>query len=226
MKRYKSLFFISLVFNIILLSAFLYKLHNNWFEPAVLKEPFRTGIFNALPKDSGKIYFVGDSHTEAFELNEILHNTDVRNRGIWGDNSAGVLKRIAPIIQSHPSKLFLMIGVNDICSGVKPAQTLTNVRNIIEKIQAGSPQTKIYLQSILPTNQPILHSSTPTIEVIQQVNQSYKELSAGKGITYIDLFPCFVEGNGMKPEYTFEGLHLTGKGYMLWRDLLLPYLNN
>ena len=35
----------------------------------------------------------------------------------------------------------------------------------------------------------------------------------------------FVDDNGqMKPEYTNDGLHLLGKGYMLWKEIITPYL--
>ena len=29
----------------------------------------------------------------------------------------------------------------------------------------------------------------------------------------------------MNPEYSNDGLHLLGKGYLLWRQLLLPYIH-
>lgn len=28
----------------------------------------------------------------------------------------------------------------------------------------------------------------------------------------------------MNPVYTNDGLHLLGKGYLLWREIILPYL--
>ena len=44
-------------------------------------------------------------------------------------------------------------------------------------------------------------------------------------VKYIDLFTHFVDDNGqMKPEYTNDGLHLLGKGYMLWKEIITPYL--
>jgi|MGYP000174918198 lysophospholipase L1-like esterase len=29
----------------------------------------------------------------------------------------------------------------------------------------------------------------------------------------------------MNPQYTNDGLHLLGKGYLLWRDIVKPYVN-
>lgn len=30
----------------------------------------------------------------------------------------------------------------------------------------------------------------------------------------------------MKPEYTNDGLHLLGKGYILWKEIISPYLKS
>ena len=45
--------------------------------------------------------------------------------------------------------------------------------------------------------------------------------------TYIDLYSHFVdEKTGkMNIEYTNDGLHLLGKGYLKWVDIVKPYIN-
>jgi hexosaminidase len=42
---------------------------------------------------------------------------------------------------------------------------------------------------------------------------------------FIDLHSRFVDADGyLDPRYTNDGLHLTGEGYRLWRELLIPYV--
>lgn len=106
----KILLFLSLFANCLLLSVFAYKLYNNWFSPTVFKLPFRTSIFNEAPKKEGLVYFIGDSHTEAFELNEFLENKDVRNRGVWGDMTETMLPRVKQVAALKPKAVFIMIG--------------------------------------------------------------------------------------------------------------------
>jgi lysophospholipase L1-like esterase len=217
---------VSLLVNACALSLVGYKVYNNWFEASVLKAPFRTSFFDTAPVEKGKIYFVGDSHTEAFELNELLYNQDVRNRGIWGDVSANVLKRMDNIIKAKPRKIFLMIGVNDICSGVPTASIASNVEQIIKTSKASIPGVTIYLESVLPTNQNILHSNESTINKIQELNSAYTKLSLKYNVNYIDLFPIFLGSEGLKDEYSFDGLHLNGQGYLVLAQILKPYVDN
>lgn len=215
---------VSLFINLIFTAIIGYKYYNNWFEISVLKEPFRRSIFEELPNERNKIYFVGDSHTEAFELAEFFNNPQVRNRGIWGDMTSGVLSRLDGIIENKPRKVFIMIGVNDICSGKPTAEICRNAEQIIHRLQTGSPKTQIFLQSVLPTDQKILHSEESALRSVEELNACYKQLSTRKGITYLNLFPSFLEKGGLKKEYSFDGLHMNGKGYAKWKSLLVSYL--
>ena len=215
---------ISVLLNVVILSVFAYKFYNNWFESTVLRTPFRSSLFNYSPKKEGLIYFVGDSHTEGFELNEYLDNPLARNRGIWGDLSTGVLKRIDSIAIRHPSKLFLMIGVNDIFTGADPKDIAGNVEKIMIRITALSPNTKVYIESVLPTDKPILHSNEPTYMAIKTLNNYYSILSTKYNAVFINLYPDFLQEKSLKQEYSYDGLHMNGKGYQKWAELLKPYL--
>lgn len=62
---------------------------------------------------------------------------------------------------------------------------------------------------------------------IPDINQAIFNICQKENVKYIDLFTHFVDDNGqMKPEYTNDGLHLLGKGYMLWKEIITPYLKN
>ncbi|TDD96153.1 GDSL-type esterase/lipase family protein [Flavobacterium cellulosilyticum] len=215
---------LSLIINVLLIATFAFKFYNNWFEIGVLKSSFRESIFNSAPDDFGKIYFVGDSDTEAFELNEFLQNKDVRNRGIWGDVSSNIIKRLDNIIRQRPKKIFLMIGQNDICSGRSIDTIIANVEQFIKISKASLPDVELYIESALPSNEPILHSKEKTIDRLKKLNAGYKILAKKHDVTYIDLFHHFIEDNEIKKEYSFDGSHLNGKGYLLLAKLLKPHV--
>ncbi|RZK29645.1 MAG: G-D-S-L family lipolytic protein [Hymenobacter sp.] len=225
MNKIKLLFAVSLAANVVLVSLFCYKLYHNWFEIGALKAPFRASVFDAAPADSSKIYFVGDSHTEAFELNELLQNGNVRNRGIWGDNSKGVLGRIKGVAERHPQKLFLMIGVNDVCAGASIQEVAANVEQTVKIIKSISPNTQVFIESVLPANWKILHTDDMPSNRIKELNELYKIICQQNKLVYINLFPDFFDGKGLKQEYSFDGLHLTGTGYVHLASLLKPYVN-
>lgn len=74
------------------------------------------------------------------------------NRGVSGDTTFGVLERLDEVTEGHPSKIFLLIGINDISRNFPDGQILQNYKEIISRIQKESPKTKVYIETILPVN--------------------------------------------------------------------------
>ncbi len=52
------------------------------------------------------------------------------------------------------------------------------------------------------------------------------QLAAREGVTYVDLYSHFVDPatGKMQTEYSNDGLHLLGKGYVKWAEILKPYI--
>ena len=48
---------------------------------------------------------------------EFFQNSNIKNRGISGDITEGILYRISEITESQPLQVFLMIGTNDLAKG-------------------------------------------------------------------------------------------------------------
>ena len=58
-----------------------------------------------------------------------------------------------------------------------------------------------------------------------EYNILLEKLAAQHGAAFINLFPHFVDEEGLlRAEYTVDGVHLTQTAYDMWRDLLTPYL--
>ncbi len=187
----------------------------------------RASLFEALPASASDIVFLGNSITNGGEWCELFGDARVKNRGISGDISQGVYDRLDPIVAGRPAKIFLMIGVNDIARGLSPDTIAANIRRIVLKIKSKSPRTKIYLQSVLPVNDAfgMFRDHTLRGAEIVRVNNLLVKLAAETGTLYIDLHTPFSDADGkLKPEYTNDGLHLLGPGYILWRDTVAPYV--
>lgn len=187
----------------------------------------RSDLFEKLPVTPKDAVFIGNSITNGGEWSELFPKKRAKNRGISSDITAGVFDRLDYISKAKPGKIFLMIGVNDVARGFEIPVIVGNMRKIIEKIQFDSPKTKIYLQSLLPVNADFnMFKGHMKPEVIKEINRQYKALAEEYKITYIDLYSHFVEQGTDKlaPKYTNDGLHLMGDGYLLWRDIVLPYL--
>ncbi|TMP20134.1 GDSL-type esterase/lipase family protein [Pseudoalteromonas sp. S2893] len=181
----------------------------------------RIAHFKLQPLRKGDIVFVGDSITEQ-GLNWSIRFNDlrVRNRGISGDMTYGVLARLNELKAAPPKAIFLKIGVNDIFNYhyIKQVKDLASVSNNIEKIVTqlnnSLPNTQIYVQSILPDHRNFI------TQMAQTVNQQIKAIEHAN-FTYIDLHPVFLGPQGtLKKSLTTDGTHLNQAGYALWAKQL------
>ena len=175
-------------------------------------------------KDSKKdIIFLGNSITAGTDWNELLEMPNVKNRGISGDITFGVLERLDEVIEGQPAKVFVLIGINDISRNIPDSVILQNYQRIISRIKKGSPSTKIYFQTLLPTNSSfgkfINHYNKE--DHILWINKALKELANREKVILIDLYPVFLDKeNNLEKAYTNDGLHLNASGYKKWSDVL------
>ncbi len=180
-------------------------------------------LFRLLPDEPNEIIFLGNSITDIGEWTEIWQNRKVKNRGISGDNTFGVLARLDEVVSSKPKKIFIMIGINDIARNIPDSVILANYHKMIERIQTASPKTKIIVQSILPTNNEFTafkNHQNKTVH-IAAVNQLLQKMCSEKGLTFLNLHDAFLDENGkLNKQYTNDGLHINGYGYMLWKKII------
>lgn len=188
----------------------------------------KRSAFERLPVKSSDIVFLGNSITDYGPWQELFPNRKIKNRGISGDRTAWMLDRLDPIVEGKPKKVFLMIGVNDLGAGAAPQKVADNIEEILERFAAGSPRTKVYVQSILPVNDNISkyagrHGSKDA-EIVQ-TNRLVKEICDRRGITYIDVYSALVGDDGkLKLEHTNDGLHLMMSGYEVWKTVIEKYV--
>ncbi len=189
----------------------------------------RSTLFEVLPVTSQDIIFLGDSITDGCEWNELLGNPHVKNRGSSGDTTMGVHDRLDAILPGHPAKIFLLIGINDLSRGIAADTVVENIRRILQRIRTESPATRVYVQSLLPVSDAfgLFTGHTARRRDIPAVNEAIGKLAPQEGATYVDLYSRFVDPQTgkMKLDYSNDGLHLLGKGYLCWREVLLPYIN-
>jgi lysophospholipase L1-like esterase len=184
----------------------------------------RTAQFKkeAETMDRNKIVFIGNSLTEGFNLNKFFPESGPVNRGISGDTIDGILERFeSSVVSLKPSKLFLMIGINDIGTRVPDSLILANYQLLLRTIMKSLPNTKVYIHSILPTT--AIWTNCP-VDKIQRINTLIEVYTSRFGFTWIDLYSKFATENGyLKNDFTIDGMHLNSKGYVYWSVILKKY---
>lgn len=183
----------------------------------------RVARFKNEPVTTGAIVFLGNSITEGGAWQELTGKPTVLNRGIGGDITFGVLQRLDEVVRHKPSKLFILIGINDIAKDLPEAVIAYNCRRIIERIKQESPETTIYLQSILPLNPqyPGFPQHYDKQDRVVKTNRLLHEAANATGANFIDLFPVFSNDNDqLDISLTTDGLHLNKEGYERWAAYL------
>ncbi len=188
----------------------------------------RKTLFELMPNTKNEIIFLGNSITDGGEWSELFQNRHVKNRGISGDITEGVLYRLEEVTESKPAKVFILIGVNDLARGISNDTVYANICRIASLIFEQSPKTTVYIQSILPVNPDFgkFTGHCSKTEDILWINKQLAQWCKHKPAEFIDLFLHFknTTNNHMNPSFTNDGLHLTGKGYLHWANIIRPYL--
>jgi lysophospholipase L1-like esterase len=185
--------------------------------------------FKDDPKSKKDIVFLGNSITAGTDWSKLLDLPQAKNRGISGDITFGVLDRLQDVIDGKPSKIFILIGINDISRNIPDRIILRNYKQMIARIRKGSKKTQIYFNTLLPVNSAFekFKNHYGKDEHILYLNEEIRKFNA-KHITVVDLYPVFTDQDKhLRAELTKDGLHLIPAGYEVWSTFLKKsgYLN-
>lgn len=177
--------------------------------------------FERLDEKPGAIVFLGDSQTAQAEWHELFGDSPaVLNRGVSGDHTAGMLERLPEVLRHKPSKIFLLIGVNDLILGTELPEIEESYRNIVQKIRTEAPQTELFLQSVLPVNNQIRRSGTSN-EQVMALNARIAAIAREYALPYLDIAEGLKDADSnLSAKFTADGLHLNGLGYVVWKQEL------
>lgn len=184
----------------------------------------KVSMFRLLPDTKDEIIFLGNSITDIGEWAEIWNNIHVKNRGVSSDNTFGVLARLDEVLSSRPAKIFIMIGINDIARNIPDTVILKNYQKIIDRVAKESPATQLFVQSILPVNKAFadFKNHQNKDEHIIWANTHLQTYCNEKHIRFVNLYPYFLdENNQLSKQFTNDGLHLNGNGFMNWKSILI-----
>ena len=187
----------------------------------------RASLFDALGVDSTSIVFLGNSLTHGCEWHELLGMPNVVNRGINGDIVEGIRERVESVVKGRPAKIFLMVGANDVSHDLTADSIVTAACELIDYIREATPETRLYVQSMLPINNSFQRYKKMfgKEQVIRDINAKLEPKVKRRGATWVNLHPAFCDADGnLRKDFTNDGLHLLAPGYLTWREIILPYV--
>ncbi len=194
--------------------------------PAPLHTPYwleRTSFFDrfAAPAD---VVMAGDSLTDGAEWAEMFPGLRIVNRGIDGDTTRGLLERVDGLLAPHPTRVFLMAGINDFAEDHRSVDAVfADYRRLVDRLRQGGAQ--VVVQSTLPCNaaKAAWKSCRSLLPRIRQLNARLATL-AQDGVQFVSLAALAAPDGGLRSEFTFDGVHLNGRGYQLWKEAIAPLM--
>lgn len=170
-----------------------------------------------------RVVFMGNSITEGWSKfsPEFFSNGQYINRGISGQTTPQMLLRFRQdVINLKPAVVVILAGTNDIAGNTGPSTLQMIMDNIISMVElAKSNNIKVILSSVLPAFDYPWNPGLNPAEKIPMLNKMIENYAKNNNIIFLDYFSSMVDNrNGLKAEYTIDGVHPNKAGY----EIMIP----
>jgi len=186
----------------------------------------------AAAQGSWELIFIGDSITHGWEKagkqswNQYYGKRKALNLGFGGDRTEHVLWRLdhGELDGYSPKVAVIMIGTNNTGHRKDPPKAIANgVKQIIGRLQAKSPETKILLLAIFPR---AASKTDPKRVNNDTTNALLARLADGDKVRFLDINDRFLLPDGtLSKEIMPDLLHPQQKGYAIWGEAIEPTLS-
>ena len=177
----------------------------------------------ANPPPEGGIVFLGSSSFRRWDLEKSFPGKGLINRGFGGSQMADALRYLDRIVLPlKPRILLLYEGDNDLASGKTPETVEREFREMVARVHAALPATKIVFVGIKPS-----FRRWNLIESIREANARVRTITeSNDSLVYIDVDAPLLgdDGEPRRDLFVDDGLHLSAAGYAVWTELVGPHL--
>lgn len=161
------------------------------------------------------VAFIGDSLTDGYDLSKYYPQYVTANRGIGGDTTFDLEKRLqVSLYDLKPKVVVMLIGANN------PSTMFDNYEDILIGLKRNLPNSEVVLLSLTAMGDEWGRNNQ-----LAAYNNVKIELLASKyGFLFVDMFtPLYdVEIGEVYEGYTVDGGHFTDKGYEEVTALAVP----
>lgn len=164
------------------------------------------------------VAFIGDSLTEGYDLQANYPQYVTLNRGIGGDKTYELLKRLkVSLYDLKPKVVVLLIGANNMSTMLQDYET------ILQELKQNLPQTKVVILSLTAMGG---EHWGPKNQLAAYNNVYIKILAKKYGYEFVDIYSVLfdVSIGEIYKSYTIDGGHLTPLGYSKITEQVTPVL--
>lgn len=175
------------------------------------------------PPQHIQVVLLGDSIIRNVNWNELLSRSDVAGRGTQSATVSGTLARFDHILRLKPDVVLIHLGINDIVQGHSLQNCLSNYTKLIRRLEGSG------IRPIISAALPVSDVLRGHREINRQVfvwNGMLKAYAEQGGFTFLDVNSEMVDNWALRSELTYDGVHLLGPGYALWREGIVGVLRD
>ncbi len=155
----------------------------------------------------------GDSITEWGPWHDALA-VPLVNRGLGGDTTDGMLRRIEVTTVCQPKLVCIMAGINDLAQGYSVEEITSNYEQMLSYWQQCS--VDVWVQSTLYVGQRLCHLNP----LVSQLNDNLQSLCAEKNLRFIDVNAILCPEKVLPLTCSADDLHLNAFAYGQWIEHL------
>ncbi len=167
-----------------------------------------------------KLVMLGDSRIQEGEWAELLGVNEIANRGINGDTTSGVLRRLRESVPTAVEVCIIQIGVNDLLQRNPIDDVLRNYRSILSELRFGHPNLTVIVTATIATSgeRPGLNHQ------IAELNSRLERLTHELEVAWIDPNQQLAPRGILDRRLTNDGTHLSGDAYKIFANVLQPQI--
>jgi lysophospholipase L1-like esterase len=176
---------------------------------------------------SGAILFVGSSSFRKWtNVQSYFPGYTIINRGFGGSTFPDVIRYAGEIIfPYHPKQVVIYCGDNDLAvsDSVTAAMVYNRFVHLYELIRSRLKSVDILYVSIKPS--PIRQKLMPRMEAANDMIRDF--MAKYSHAAFVDVYHPMLTPQGQPIDSLFvsDKLHMNDKGYKIWQQTLLPYLD-
>lgn len=226
-------FYVSVITTVMIIFFVYYDAYGNYMSTMLKDQGAKSEHYAELnlTAEKGRTVFFGDSITELCDLSEYYPEIETYNRGISGDTTGGMFKRLeSNILAIEPTTLVFLGGTNDLGHGYSPQQIAANIEQILKRTRESLPDCKIIVQSVYPVNPykrpPFLNAvKSRKNSDIDTLNSLLPDICDKYGAIFVDIHSLLVDEDGnLNKDYTMDGLHIKAEGYKIISKAIKEYI--
>ena len=176
---------------------------------------------------SGAILFIGSSSFRKWtNVQSYFPGYTIINRGFGGSTFPDVIRYAGEIIfPYHPKQVVIYCGDNDLAvsDSVTAAMVFNRFVHLYEMIRSRLKVVDIVYVSIKPS--PSRQKLMPRMEAANDMIRDF--MAKYSHAAFVDVYHSMLTPQGQPIDSLFvsDKLHMNDKGYKIWQQALLPYLD-